>query len=280
MVKKNERWKVATLSHVRQPMTAGVIRRSAVLLAALAVTAVVLVPTPSYATVEQQQWYVERVYGDFLLREPTESEVSTLSAQLESGTLTRNGLVTNVLASGEFRSVWTLGVVYQYLDRYPTPDESLWLDTLLAASSNFLQTEQQVLAGSPYFTAKGGTSQLYVAGLYTDVLWRQGSPSEISYWANRIQNGTSTRSSVATTILRSDESARKRVQGANPASCAATDIGVPDSVQSGSYCLVLDRPADPSGYSFWWPRLTGSDQLPDLWRELAISSEYFNGAQP
>ncbi len=140
--------------------------------------------------------------------------------------------------------------------------------------------EVSVLAGSPYFALHGSNNSDYVEGLFHDVLLRPSDPSGLSFWVGRLNAATWTRAAVATAFIRTTEAANRRVSGTVGAtSCAATELTDEDALPSGSYCLVLDRLADPSGATYWSGQLAGSAQLPAVWASLVGSSEYFNHAQ-
>lgn len=235
-------------------------------------------PAPASATLAEQQNYVSRVYGDLLLREPDPVELATYAGALDAGTLTRGDFLSDILDAPELHDIWVYGVYLAYLDRGPTDPEYAARVAALSTSGDFLATEVAVLTSSSYFTAQGGDNLGFVHGIYEHVLWRTPNATDAAYWKGRLDTGT-TRTYVATYFLRSNEAAQKRVKGTSLTSCAAVDLDADGAVRSGSYCLLLDRPADTPGYDYWWPRLAAADQLPSLWRSLAASAEYFAQAQ-
>jgi hypothetical protein len=221
-----------------------------------------------------------KVYDDFLFSDPTDDQIHLWDAYLTNGA-SRTSMVSAILNSQEFRFFWTIGVYDHYLGSADLSDpEVAAANSALNASGNYLATEISVLSSASYFSLHGGTNAGWVAGIFQDALQRSPDATGAAYWTQRLDAGSS-RSSAATTILRSTESAKRRVSGtAGATSCASIQLTDDAALSSGSYCIVLDRLADPSGASYWSSQLAGSDQLPSLWAALAGSSEYFNNAQP
>lgn len=245
----------------------------------LATLLVALSPaSPSPATIAEQEKYVTRVFEDLLLRHPTETELNIYAGQLNAASITRGSLLAQILASTEFYELWAIGVYQAYLNRGPTDSEYLAAVAALTSSGDFLTTELSVLTSATYFAAQGSSNEGYVVAVYEDVLRRTAIQADISYWVGRLNTGT-TRTDIASYFVRSSESAQVRVRGRTPSPCSAIDLGADDAIAAGSYCLILDRPADQAGFDYWWPRLASTDQLPSLWRSLAASIEYFTLAQ-
>ena len=257
--------------------------RSALIGATLA--AGLIVPHTASADPTADANFVQRVYDDFLGREPSAGELSSGVSSVAAGS--RTTYVTNILNGSEFKAMWVGGVELRYLDDV---DESGTLHqsavSSLQSNGNFLATEATVLASSEYFAENGSNNTSFVQALYLDVLYRGADPSGLSYWVGRLSNGSSTRAQVASNLLRSDGSAGVRVSGANAGTtCESTDLtsGSDDNpgigLKAGSYCIVLDRMSDPSGGSYWKTQLSQTGQIVALWASLAGSNEYFNHAQ-
>jgi hypothetical protein len=249
---------------------------------ALVVLTVAFAPGRAEASAPEtpNEWFVTRVYEDFLLRPPTADEYVWWNAVL--GFQTRAQVANGILSSGSFTNLWVVGVHRYYLGAFdPSNPDVPGQVSSLQASLNFLETEVSVLASDDFFASAGGTNSGYVSGLYEKVLLRPADSSGLSYWTNRLVTGTSTRAQVARSLLRSTEAARRRVGGpVDMSTCSATTIEAIESLSAGSFCLVLDRMADPSGLTYWTGVLSGTGQLPTLWASHAGSTEYFNGAQP
>lgn len=225
------------------------------------------------------EMFVYRLYRDFLLREPDAAEVSAGVATIAgSGRAT---LASSLFASSEFKTIWVIGVHQYYLGEidFSSPEISANL-AALSSSGNFVGTEVSVISGSQYFSENGGANLPFMEQVYRDVLGREPDPSGLSWWVGQLNSLAWTRSQVALHFIRSSAAAAIRVSGfPGESSCAATQLEETNSLRSGSYCLILDRMADPSGATYWTTQMTGSSQLPSLWTSLAVSTEYFDLAQ-
>jgi hypothetical protein len=191
-------------------------------------------------------------------------------------------MMTSLFSGSEFESAWVASVRLRYLGFYDATDPDVASETsALDSSGNYASTEATVISSTQYFEAAGATNTGYVTEVFRHVLRREPDPSGLSYWVGRLNAGTSTRSQVASTIIRSNESAGLRVAGlSSMTSCVDTELLDAESLDSGSFCIVLDRMADPSGKTYWTGQLAGTGQLPTLWANNAASNEYFNLAQP
>lgn len=248
---------------------------AATVLALLAVATVQVGLSRPAASLTNNEKFIWAVHTDFFLRSPSADEVTWWTAYLGSGT--RAGMLESILDSSEFKDFWVVGMSLRYLDEID-PGSFTMLDAL-EISDDFVATEVTLLAGATYFNSSGGTNTTYVQALYPDVLQRPVDATALSYWVGRLNAGTSTRSSVANYVIRSNESAQRRIGGsAGMTSCPTTELEDPMWLAAGSYCIVLDRVADSGGLSYWTTQLSGTDQLPSLWSSLARSTEYFNNA--
>lgn len=256
-------------------------RRSAgrAFVVALTFVGALVVGTPAANATAASEKYVTKLYEDLLLRPPTTNEKIWGAAVLDGGT-SRSAYIGQLLANSSFRTAWVDGVYYQYIGTDPT---STQLSTALAdlnATNDYLDTELDLLASSTYFTFVGSTNEAFVEGLFADTLFREVDPSGWTYWSGQLNSGSKTRRQVAASVIRSSEGAGVRVRGeGGQTDCAATVLDAPDALRAGSYCLILDRMADPSGATYWTGQLTGSGQLPALWTSLASSNEYYNHSQ-
>ncbi|HEV7720713.1 MAG TPA: DUF4214 domain-containing protein [Iamia sp.] len=250
--------------------------RAAFASALLAGVAVLAMPAPPAGALTNNEKFTTAVYDDFLLREPTASELTWWSAYLQSGT--RGSMLTSILNDTEFENLWVLGASLYYLG---TTDSTFGtVVSNLNTSGNFVASEVALIAGTTYFDDNGGTNESFVEAVYLHTLLRPALSSDVTYWAGRLNAATATRPFVAASILRSSESATARVAGTpgqNP--CLATSLESQGSLAAGSYCIVLDRLADSGGLTYWSQQLTGSGQLPTLWISLASSAEYYTNAQ-
>jgi hypothetical protein len=223
--------------------------------------------------------FVTKVYEDFLFRAPTSAELTWWTAYLAGGS--RTAFVTQTLATAEFRQAWTHGVFAFYLAEYDV-DTAPFTTVLsnVTSSGDYVASEVAVIAGAAYFQRAGSTNAGYVETLYEDVLRRPVDGPSLTYWTDRIDNGTWTRSKLANYVIRSTESVNLRIGGlAGSTECQATELVDEQALTAGTYCIVLDRMADAAGIAYWAPRLASTDQLPSAWATFAGTTEYFNLAQ-
>lgn len=248
----------------------------------LVFTSVALLPglgggSVAHAT-DPNENYIDRVYNDFLGRDPDDTEVASGESYL--GTHTDAQLVTTVFQGREFENAWIYLTHFKYVGAGPTSTQFGSEYSALNSTHDYLQTELTVLSGADYYSAAGGTNGGFVSKIYTDILYRTADPSGLSYWTNILNTAAHTRSYVAQYFIRSTEGSGVRVAGpSSMTTCTTTDLTDASSLQSGSYCLLLKRMADSSGKTYWTGQLSGTAQLPTLWDSLASSSEYYTLAQ-
>ena len=235
-------------------------------------------PQPASAGPAENTKFIRKIYLDILSREPTSSEVTWDLAVMAGGT-TRASLVSSFFGGSEFQTGYVEGEYLYYLQRFPTAPELSAELGLVNASSNYLASEARLASSTEYFVNAGSTNVSFVDQLYQDILYRAPSPADESYWAGRLTSGTS-RNSVASSMLRSGEAAHRRVAGSSDSACnpdyLSSDL---EGLKGGSYCVILNRIADPSGSTYWTNSLASSGQVPSLWSALMGSTEYYNLAQ-
>lgn len=260
------------------PAKKDLLRRVAILATALVLSVgAVSLPNgePAGALTETEK-FVFAVYDDYLFREPTDNEVAWWNAFLSTGSRTQ--MVLSVLASNDFKGFWVAGMGQYYLSG--TDPQLASIQATLQVTGDFVAAEVALLSGNTYFSNSGGSNTGYVSAIYQDVLMRPADVAGLNYWVGRLNNGTSTRSSVANGFIRSIEAADRRIGGL-PGQTECSTIGLTSeaSIQAGSYCIVLDRLASPSEIAYWSAQLAGSGQLPAFWAAMSGSVEYYDTAQ-
>lgn len=172
--------------------------------------------------------FVTSVYSLLLNRLP-DSGASSWISQLDAGG-SPAAVVLGIEASVEYLNDQVAALYGRYLNRAPDPAGAQgWLDLLLAGGT-FEQVAVGITGSLEFFQQHGGTNEGFVRGLYTLVLGRQPSDSEVNGWLNALNAGAS-RTDVATGFLYSTEYFMDLVQ---------TD-----------YNLYLLRPAEPAGLNNW-----------------------------
>ncbi len=238
------------------------------------ITAFCVMGSPPASALTPNEKFVTHVFEDFLRRQPASNEVLFWTTFLGGGG-SRVAVLDSVMGTTEFRTNWVHGVYFQYLRRTATSSE---LSSALSALSggNYLGTEVTALASTEFFVARDSDNVVFVEALYPLLLDREADAGGLSYWVGRLNNGES-RSTIVGAFARTSDAAGRRVRGIGVGvTCPSTTVTSPADIDAGSYCLVLKRPADASGASYWTGILTGTGQLPALWRSLASSTEYFN----
>lgn len=231
------------------------------------------------AALSPNQKFVTRLYQDFLGRPPDSSELSWGTAVLDGGG-SRMTYAQSVFVAPPFRELYVNAIYSAYLTRSPSASELSAASTALQSSSNHLATEADVLESAEYLAYVDNDLLEFVGALYREILLREASVSEKSYYSTQIQNGTKTRRQVAVELLRSSEASGRRVNGyPSAAYCGATEILDFESLKSGTYCLVLDRLATSSEVSTWAPWYSGGGQIPGLWARLVDTAEYWTLSQ-
>jgi hypothetical protein len=163
-------------------------------------------PLPSLGA-SNTRW-VSQLFVDVLGRLPSAGEVSTLVALL--GGSTRTTVALSVLTSTEYRTSLIGSFYAQYLHRAPSAAEVSFFLPMFAASFTDEQVASQIIGSPEYFVLAGGTNSAFVTRLFNDVLGRAPSPIDLSFYVGLL--GSSSRSSVALSILNSAEARTRLVQ--------------------------------------------------------------------
>lgn len=224
---------------------------------------------------EENERFVNRLYYDFALAEPTSGQLAWHTAYLDGGG-SRSTVVDDLVYAPTF-GAFMAGALYGiYVGRPPTSGESSNATTQLLAGDTY-SLERSIIGSPEYFSLAGSTNAGFVAKAYADVLRRAPSPSESSYWISTISPGGNTRSWVAGNLIKSSESAGIRAAGpSSTTECNHTEVIDNDALFLGAFCIVIDRMANSSDRSYWAGRLqsNGNDLLA-LVTSLASSAEYY-----
>jgi hypothetical protein len=172
--------------------------------------------------------FVASAYGLLLNRIPDAGAVSWVNELNGGGSPT--SVVLGIESSPEYLTDQVVVLYSRYLDRAPdATGESHWLN-VLEQGGTLEQVAEGMVSSSEYFQDHGSTNQGYVLGLYSQVLGRAPSTSELNGWVSALNAGES-RTHVAMSFLVSTE--------------YQTDL-----VQS-DYSLYLARTADSTGLTDW-----------------------------
>lgn len=202
--------------------------------------------------------YVTAVYRDLFARTVDPAGLSTWTQALLSGT-PRIAVANAITYSREYRSRLITDSYRTYLDR--SPDSAglrHWLDQMHDGLP-IQQMEGGFLASPEYYRKAGSTPRGWVVKLYSHVLGRTPSESEIAHWTTQLSRGAS-RTSVAMGFLLSSEHLA--------------------DVVDAQYRHLLGRSIDSTGRTSWVRAIQTGTRLEAVIGGIVASDEYAkrNGA--
>jgi sugar lactone lactonase YvrE len=204
------------------------------------------------------QQFIRQIYLELLQRPVDSGALTTFSAALDQGALTRTQLVQEITASQEYRTLVVQNLYMRILHRSADPSGLSTFVTLLAQGGTAEQIEAQLLGSDEYFNNRGGgTTAGFLGALYQDVLNRPIDNTGLQVWELALANGTS-RLDVAAAILASAESDADQVQSA--------------------YTQFLHRPADMAGLNGFVSFLQQGRSILQVITALVTSAEFAQGA--
>jgi PKD repeat protein len=194
------------------------------------------------------------LFEDLLGRQPSQMEISSYSSQLDSGSLTRNQLTSQLINTQEYR---TDVVNTDYATILQRPVDTVGLSTwvsFLAGGGTELQLQAQLLGSGEFFAHQGGsTNNGFLNALYQNALSRAIDAAGLQTWTQALVNGMS-RTAVATAVLSSPESDADQVQAL--------------------YQRFLSRAADPAGLNTFVNALEQGASIDQVIATIVASSEF------
>ena len=184
----------------------------------------------SYGARFQQAGAVVRaMYEDLLRRGVDPSGLSTWSAMLAGGS-GGPALVTSLTNSDEYIRLRIRQAYTEVLGREPEPGGmDHWYRTIRAGRATVDDVQRRFLSSGEFLSKAGGTNEGYVRRMYTSVLGRTASSSEVVHWVGQI--GVQGRERVTDAIWFSREAAGRRA--------------------AVYYTVFLKRAAERAGVEFW-----------------------------
>jgi len=150
--------------------------------------------------------FVRRVYQDLVNHAPDPTALASWITAIQGGA-PRIGVPNAVTSGTEYRTSVITGFYVKYLRRQPDAGGlASWLNGINSGVT-IEQAEASFLASAEYYAKAGATNSLWVTRLYQDVLRRIPAPSEVQFWASRVDAGWS-RSLVAKQFVLSPEHLR------------------------------------------------------------------------
>jgi len=186
-------------------------------------------------------------------------ELSSSSTALRTGTMSRQGYLTNLSVSAE----WTRSIVTKMyrdtLQRAPDPAGlSGWVQVLQSGSWTVAEVSSYFFASPEYYqTFAGNAPSPWVTQLYQKLLGRDPDPAGLAYWIQLTNDPRYGRQWVAAMFYQSYESRLDRVQAL--------------------YQKLLLREPDPTGWPYWANTVWTTGDLV-LATQIAGSQEYWENA--
>jgi hypothetical protein len=198
--------------------------------------------------------YINRVYLDLFTRSPDPIGLAGWTAKLNTGT-PRVAVANAITGSPEYRSTLITASYLKYLGR--TPDPAGLTGWLAAMNRGYTVSRMEAgfIASPEYYANAGGTDATWVVKLYSDVLGRAASPSEVNHWTTSLSAGA-TRNQVAMGFLLSTERL--------------------STVVNGYYQKLLGRGLDPTGLVTWVKKLQAGAKNETIIGGIIASPEYFS----
>lgn len=223
--------------------------------------------------------FVKAAYHDFLGQAPSPATLEDTTRLLDAGA----SRYDFVLALAK-QPAWASTLVKQFyvntLGRAGDPGGiAYWTNVITSGNSTVAQVASQFYSSDEYYgrvhaTATNPTP--WVQSLYTAILNRPGSASDVAYWS--AQTKSRGRGWVAYFFYQSPESAVNRVWNLYCAGSVGAGVYRRCFPATGSYAPVLDRAPDAGGLSYWPSQILSRGDLA-LAASLASGAEYFANAQ-
>jgi len=162
--------------------------RRLVATALAAVAALAVAPTAGAAAAPTTDQVVQEWYGDFLLREDPAADGGRAFwvGRLDRGER-RSDVAWSLTQTREY-ALTTVGVAYNvYLGRGLDRGAESWVSGVAGGGMAVEWVEQNLLASDEYWAAVGRDRNALVRTWYADVLGRDASRGEVTYWSGRVQ---------------------------------------------------------------------------------------------
>jgi hypothetical protein len=194
--------------------------------------------------------YVTSLYTNVLNRAPDADGLAFYVQEIQNG-MTNLRVAQQIWGSPEHRGLQVDSFYQMFLHRAADADgRAFWVNQLMSGVGE-RTVAAEFLSSAEYLNAHN-TPDAYVIGLYSNVLGRTPSLSELAFWDNALATFGST--VVATDIVFSNE--------------AASDIVTSD------YLKYLNRAPDANGLVFWVAQLQSGGSPMTVATGILGSAEY------
>ena len=211
--------------------------------------------------IQDNRFFVEQQYRDFLGRKGDEGGIEFWVQELESGRVTRAGLVEDFFLSPEFQSgvAPVARLYFAYFNRIPDyAGLQFWVGELQGGRS--LNDMSQAFAASPEFVATYGDLDdgEFVDLVYWNVLGRAPEPEGRAFWLSQLAAGMSR----GAMMVEFSESAEYQALSFNEVQVTMM------------YVSMLRRAPDQAGFDYWVAELAAGRSILGLIDGFLASPEY------
>jgi hypothetical protein len=198
--------------------------------------------------------FITRAFQDFLGRNPSSGELSTIRSKLNDGSLSRRGVIFQLATSNEYLGREVDERYAQLLGRDPDPNgRAYWIGKLRSGLSE-TGLVSSLVGSNEFYRRSGETPGGFADRAYQVLLDRQPTTGERNAVIAALAGGQA-RSSAGKAIYLSEESRRRRV--------------------AALYLRLLHRGTDPSGETYWANVIKTKGDIA-LAVYLATSNEYYH----
>lgn len=199
--------------------------------------------------------FVTHLYQDVLGRQPDSSGYAYWTTNLDLGTVTQGQVSIQFETSTENRTNVINNFFVGILGRNPTATEVSDYLSLFQAGVGQDRIRGMFFGSQEFFTRFGQNATAFVTQLYSQILDRNATSNEVSFWVNVLNSTNGDRTLVANEFLSGPEYERFQVQTA--------------------YTVFLHRYPDLSGYNFWVTQRESGQPVEVMAVGFLASSEYF-----
>lgn len=155
--------------------------------------------------------WVTQAYQAILRRAPSATDAATFVSALNPPA-NSTGYAGMVTRSSESYGYFITQAYQTYLGRSPDPAGfNNWLSSMLSGQTSDERLEAQLIGSTEYITSHGGAGAGWVNSMYSDLLKRTPSASEVSNWVAALNGGVSA-ASIAYAFAASAERQALRVR--------------------------------------------------------------------
>ena len=162
--------------------------------------------------------------------------------------------MSDIPSADEYRANLVNGFYQTYLGRSAEASALTFWVVAMRAGVTSSNVQAAILGSDEYVRLHGGNTG-FVSSLYTDLLGRAGSSTEIGFWGDALLAGTYSTASIAQAFVNSTEYRVRLI--------------------AGLYTSLLGRPVDAAGQTFWLTQLNAGQQREAIIQGIVSSAEFY-----